>query len=499
MDNYPRELGPSDSLAKDGFIFAYQDVRGRNLSEGAFIEIPAHKPRLAGPADTDESTDTYDTIDWLVKNVAGNNGKVGMWGISYDGFFAAFSLIHAHPALKAVSPQAPMADVADGDDAYHNGAFYLAANFGFYTFFEPRTGDPARPGAEQEFDYGTADEYDFYLRMGPLDNGHGYLQHANPYWDAETGAHPLRRILADRAASAQYMQEHHARDHCSWAAGSMPRIWRVRRSCSARRSKTAPKAPDTLVMGPWPHGGWARGRWRPTRQPAFRLARPPPISGSRSISVLLAKSERQGRWLERHGWPAGQSDCVRDRHGPGHDRHERPGERSGVGQHERGSNYAVTATAVGAASPANFSLTNTASTINDTITVTSGTGQSTTVNTAFGSPLVATVTDQFGNVVAGMSVTFTAPGSGPSGSFTNLSGTISGTTNSAGQLSEAFGANTIAGSNYIVTATAAGAGNIANFSLTNTAATTNDTITVTSGSGQSRRSTPRSRMRWWRR
>ena len=108
------------------------------LSEGTFVDIPPHKTHFSGPKDFDESTDTYDTIDWLVKNVPNNNGKVGIWGISYPGFYAAFSLINSHPALKAVSPQAPMGDVGNGDDAYHNGAFYLAANFGFYTSFKPR-------------------------------------------------------------------------------------------------------------------------------------------------------------------------------------------------------------------------------------------------------------------------------------------------------------------------------------------------------------------------
>src|SRR5208283_2106529 len=123
------------------FIFVYQDVRGRSRSEGTFDDPPAHKIQLSGPKDTDESTDGYDTIDWLVKNIPNNNGRVGTWGISYPGFFSAFSLINAHPALKAASPQAPMADVGDGDDAYHNGAFFLAENFDFYVGFRP----PAAP------------------------------------------------------------------------------------------------------------------------------------------------------------------------------------------------------------------------------------------------------------------------------------------------------------------------------------------------------------------
>jgi putative CocE/NonD family hydrolase len=256
VDNYPRELGPAESFVKEGFIFAYQDVRGRSLSEGTFIEIPPHKPRLSGPGDTDESTDTYDTIDWLIKNVPSNNGTVGMWGVSYDGFFAAFSLINAHPALKAVSPQAPVADIGNGDDAYHNGAFYLAANFGFYTLFRPRNGEPARPGQFRGFDYGTPDEYDFYLRMGPLENSNErYLKHENPYWDAEL-AHTRYDEYWRSRGLAQYM--HNVTPATLFVGG-----WFDAEDLSGPLQlfraveKDGPKAPDTLIMGPWRHGGWA--------------------------------------------------------------------------------------------------------------------------------------------------------------------------------------------------------------------------------------------------
>src|SRR6202789_3260410 len=168
INNYPDNLGPGELFTKEGFIFVEQDVRGRYLSEGPFIDMPAPKTNFSGPKDTDETTDTYDTIDWLVKNIPNNNGRVGIWGISYPGHYAAYSLIDSHPALKAVSPQAPMGDVGNGDDAYHNGAFFLAANFGFYTGFKPRGAEPERKDNADKFDYGTPDEYDFYLRMGPL-------------------------------------------------------------------------------------------------------------------------------------------------------------------------------------------------------------------------------------------------------------------------------------------------------------------------------------------
>jgi predicted acyl esterase len=139
VDRFPKRMGPAPIFVRDGFIFVNQDVRGRFKSEGAFVEMTPHKDVKKSATDTDESTDTYDTIEWLLHHVPNNNGKVGIWGISYPGFFAAAGMIDSHPALKAASPQAPVTDLYMGDDAYHNGAFMLAANFGFYTFFKPPT------------------------------------------------------------------------------------------------------------------------------------------------------------------------------------------------------------------------------------------------------------------------------------------------------------------------------------------------------------------------
>jgi hypothetical protein len=257
IDNYRSLLGPSELFEKDGFIFVYQDVRGRYLSEGEFVDVPFHKTRLSGPADTDESTDTYDTVDWLVRHVPGNNGKVGIWGISYGGFFAAFALIDAHPALKAVSPQAPMGDVGNGDDAFHNGAFYLAANFGFYTFFRPRPDGPELPGGFSRFDFGTPDAYDFYLRMGPLAaSNEKYFKNGNPYWDYNL----------DHASYDEFWQVRSLVPHMK---NIKPAVLFVGGWFDAEDlagplklfqslEKNGPLSPNTLVMGPWPHGGWAR-------------------------------------------------------------------------------------------------------------------------------------------------------------------------------------------------------------------------------------------------
>ncbi len=266
-DTYRGSLGPSYLFAKEGFIFAYQDVRGRGQSEGVFDDPPAHKLRFSGPTDADESTDSYDTIDWLVKNIPNNNGRVGTWGISYPGFFSAFTLINAHPALKAASPQAPMANVGDGDDAYHNGAFFLAENFDFYVSFKPKStpsasaAPAAAPGAPapaaQRFSMGTPDEYDFFLRLGTLaDAEERYFKHQNEFWTALVQHDTYDQFWSSRALAPQM---HHLTAAVlvvgGWFdaqdLGGTPKLFQAIVKDGS--------VPATLVMGPWSHGSWARG------------------------------------------------------------------------------------------------------------------------------------------------------------------------------------------------------------------------------------------------
>src|SRR5262249_11262634 len=155
--------------AREGYIFAYQDVRGRWMSEGEFVNMRPHNPNK-GPQDIDESTDTFDTIAWLVKNVPNNNGKVGMWGISYPGFYVAARMIDAHPGLKAASLQAPISEWFVGDHFHHNGALFLPHFFNFIaTFGKPRP-EPTTKFPYLSFEHGTPDGYDFFLRLGPLAN-----------------------------------------------------------------------------------------------------------------------------------------------------------------------------------------------------------------------------------------------------------------------------------------------------------------------------------------
>src|SRR5262249_29229485 len=141
------------------------------------------------PKDIDESTDAYDTIDWLVKHVPENSGRVGLIGISYPGFYAACGMIDSHPALKCVSPQAPVSDWFIGDDFHHNGCLFLADAFGFLHSFEQKLDDPKRDKAVP-FDFKTQDGYEFYLNLGPLANADTkYFKGKVPFW-SEILAHP---------------------------------------------------------------------------------------------------------------------------------------------------------------------------------------------------------------------------------------------------------------------------------------------------------------------
>ena len=162
------------------------------------------------PKDIDESTDTYDTIDWLVKNIPNNNGRVGMWGISYPGFYAAVGMIDAHPALKAVSPQAPIADWFIGDDFHHNGTLFLPHAFNFFSGFGRPRPKPTTHLCGSAFNHGTPDGYKFFLELGPLrERGQEVLQGQHQLLERNDGAPELRRLLAGAQHSAA-SEEHQA-------------------------------------------------------------------------------------------------------------------------------------------------------------------------------------------------------------------------------------------------------------------------------------------------
>ncbi|MPZ18169.1 MAG: CocE/NonD family hydrolase [Luteitalea sp.] len=257
-DRYRTEIGPSPLIAKEGYIFVYQDVRGRWMSEGSFDHLRPHKDVKKGPRDIDESTDTYDTIDWLIKHVPNHNDRVGMWGISYPGFYAAAGMIDAHPALKAASPQAPVADWFAADDWHHNGAFLLAHAFGWFSgagwpFTKPTKEYPGPP-----FEQGLEDGYEFFLRHGTVRNLTArFFQDKIPFWN---------EIMTNDARN-EFWKARNIRPHLKdikpavmtvggwFDAENLFGALEVYRAVETQ----SPSTQNILVMGPWVHGGWARG------------------------------------------------------------------------------------------------------------------------------------------------------------------------------------------------------------------------------------------------
>jgi putative CocE/NonD family hydrolase len=256
VDSYPAALGPSELFAKDLYIFVNQDVRGRMMSEGEFVNMRPHLPVKKGLKDIDESTDTWDTIDWLVKHVPNNNGRVGIYGISYPGFYSSAGMIDAHPALKAASPQAPISDWFIGDDFHHNGALFLPHAFDFFAIFgHPR---PAPTTSNfGRFDPGTPDGYRFFLDLGPMPNVDAkYFKGDVAFWTE----------MMQHETYDAFWQARNLRPHLK---NIKPAVMTVGGWFDAEdlfgaletykwTEKQSPGAQNMLVMGPWSHGGWAR-------------------------------------------------------------------------------------------------------------------------------------------------------------------------------------------------------------------------------------------------
>ena len=267
-DRYAR-LGTAEALRRDPYIFVMQDVRGSFMSEGKFVDMTPHLEHKAGPNDVDQSTDTYDTVEWLLRNVPHNNGKAGLWGISYDGFFAAAGMIDAHPALVAVSPQAPQADWFGGDDLHLHGAFVLDGIEYFASWGRSHPAPTPEPPGDMQM--GTRDGYRFYLQGGSA----GSISTQN-----------LRDsvpILKDVLEHGTYDEYWKARNLLPHLRGIKPAVMTVSGWYDTNNlygalhvyqavEKSTPQASNVLVIGPWSHGQWARDAGRSLGDVSFGSA-----------------------------------------------------------------------------------------------------------------------------------------------------------------------------------------------------------------------------------
>lgn len=269
LSNYKTRLGPSPDFEKNKYIFVFQDVRGRYMSEGEFLNMRPHLRSKNSKEQVDESSDTYDTIEWIVRNVPRNNGRVGQWGISYPGFYSSAGAIDSHPALVAVSPQAPIADWFF-DDFHRNGAFVLPMGFNFFASFgksRPKPTTENNPG----FDFPTRDGYQFFLDLGPLKNVDAkYFKDEIGFWN-DLEAHPnydefwkARNILPNlqniKAAVLTVGGWYDTEDLYGPLA------------TYAAIEKQNPSTSNALVMGPWYHGQWAGDEGRKLGQADFGFA-----------------------------------------------------------------------------------------------------------------------------------------------------------------------------------------------------------------------------------
>jgi uncharacterized protein len=247
---FSRGLFRYTDMMPDGYIFVFQDIRGRYGSEGKFEMLrPIHDPNDA--KGIDESTDTYDSIDWLVKNVPHNNGRVGMDGTSYDGFLVTMGMIHPHPALKAVSEQACMGDTFLGDDFFHNGAFRLSYGFEYTALLETSK-------ENYSFPFDRFDVYDFFLHLGPLSNANTkYFHGANKTWNNFI-AHNSYDDFWKRHAVAYGLKEPTV-PNLNVAGWWDQEDFYGPVATYENLEKSDKKNLNYLVAGPWNHGGWGHG------------------------------------------------------------------------------------------------------------------------------------------------------------------------------------------------------------------------------------------------
>lgn len=240
---------------KEGYIIVFQDVRGRWMSEGEFVDVRPFNENKKKKTDIDEASDTYDAVDWLVKNIPNNNGNVGVFGTSYPGFYSTMAALSGHPAIKAVSPQAPVTEWFMGDDFHHNGAFMLCDAFNFYSEFGQPRPKPTTIGPK-DFKYYTEDNYKFYLETGALRNFSKLLGDSIKFWND----------LMNHPNYDEWWKARDARRGCKNIKPAVLTVgglfdaedcfgaWRLYEAIE----KQSPATNNKIVMGPWFHGGWSR-------------------------------------------------------------------------------------------------------------------------------------------------------------------------------------------------------------------------------------------------
>lgn len=253
-------LGPSNYLMEDGYIFVYQDVRGKMMSEGEFVEMRPYIANKTSKKQIDEATDAYDTVEWLTKNLKNHNGNFGFWGISYPGYYASMALLDAHKNVKAVSPQAPVTDWFIGDDFHRNGAFWLPHFFSFETWFGVPRPNPT-PNYAPNYNFGTRDGYNFYLKNGSLaeldaktvKGSIPFIQEFmnHPVYDAWWQARNTRQFFNNVKPASLVVGGWFDAENCFGALELYKTI-----------EQKNPKNKNYLCMGPWYHGQWARDSGR---------------------------------------------------------------------------------------------------------------------------------------------------------------------------------------------------------------------------------------------
>ena len=322
QDWYPKQIGPSKEFEDAGYIFVKQDVRGRYMSEGKWVEMTPHMNPQRGAGEGQESQDMYDTMEWLLKHVPNNNGKAGILGISYPGFYTSASIIDSHPSIKAASPQAPVTDLFMGDDSYHGGAFMLAANFGFYASFTEQKNPTPLPKTRTSFDYGEADAYDFFLK-------HRTMQEL------------LATLSPEQRAFLQPTIEHDTYDEFWKIRAIAPHLKNIKAavltvggwfdaedlqgpfSTYHAVKKYNPAIFNGLVIGPWVHGGWARydgkrlGKvsfdsktgeyFRANIQFPFFEEHLKGVKPARSLAPVTAFETGSNVWRQYQAWPPVQA------------------------------------------------------------------------------------------------------------------------------------------------------------------------------------------------